>query len=132
MSNTVHIPFDDAGPAVKDVMMLEPRSVGPDTPIAEIRETFSSPSVKLMLVTDGERFLGTVTRDDLPESGDGPIEPHVRADSPRVTPEDPVARALEIVETTGMTRIPVVDASDRLQGLVCFNASHEAFCIYPS
>ena len=66
MSNTVHIPFDDAGPAVKDVMMLEPRSVGPDTPIAEIRETFSSPSVKLMLVTDGERFLGTVTRDDLP------------------------------------------------------------------
>ena len=31
-----------------------------------------------------------------------------------------------------MTRIPVVDAGDRLQGLVCFNPSHEAFCIYPS
>ena len=30
------------------------------------------------------------------------------------------------------TRIPVVDEGDRLLGLVCFNTSHEAFCIYPS
>ena len=28
--------------------------------------------------------------------------------------------------------VSVVDASDRLQGMVCFNSSHEAFCIYPS
>ena len=38
MSDTVHIPFDDAGPAVKDVMMLEPRSVGPATPILQRHE----------------------------------------------------------------------------------------------
>ena len=67
----------------------------------------------------------------MPAEGDGPIEPHVRADTPRVAPEDPVARALELVESEGMTRIPVVDEGDRLQGLVCFNTSHEAFCIYP-
>ena len=131
MSNTVHIPFDGAGPAVKDVMMLEPRSVGPDTPIAEIRETFSSPSVKLMLVTDGERFLGTVTRADLPESGDGPIEPHVRADTPSLSPDDPVDKALELFREQGMSRIPVVTDGDRLEGLVCLNKSHSAFCIYP-
>ena len=132
MSNTVHIPFDDAGPAVKDVMMLEPRSVGPDTPIAEIRETFSSPSVKLMLVTDGERFLGTLTPADLPATDDGPIGPHVNADPPRVGPGDPVSAALGLVEGDDMTRIPVVDASNQLLGLVCFNRSHEAFCVYPS
>src|SRR5688572_6813684 len=118
MSSTVHIPFDTAGPAVKDVMMLEPRSVGPATPIAEIRETFSSPSVKLMLVTDGERFLGTVTRDDLPETGDGPIEPHVRTDTPHLAPEDPVDKALELFKEHGLTRIPVVTRGDRLEGLV--------------
>jgi len=132
MSDTVHIPFDDAGPAVKDVMMLEPRSVGPATPIAELRETFASPSVKLMLVTDGERFLGTVGRDDLPEIGDGPIEPHVRADTPHLHPDDPVDAALTLVREQGMTRIPVVDAGDQLLGLVCFNKSHRAFCVYPS
>lgn len=130
MSGTVHIPFDGAGPAVKDVMMLEPRSVGPDTPVAEIRETFASPSVKLMLVTDGDRFLGTVTRDDLPESTDGPIGPHVRDDTPSLRPDDPVDKALELFEGQGMTRIPVVGDAG-LEGLVCLNKSHAAFCIYP-
>ncbi|MDA0178871.1 CBS domain-containing protein [Solirubrobacter phytolaccae] len=131
MSDTIHIPFDTAGPAVKDVMMLEPRSVGPATPIAEIRETFSRPSVKLMLVTDGERFLGAVTRDELPAEGDGPIEPHVRTDFPHLSPEDPVDKALELFNEHGLSRIPVVTDGDRLEGLVCVNGSHAAFCIYP-
>ena len=131
MSSTVHIPFDGAGPAVKDVMMLEPRSVGPDTPISEVRDTFASPSVKLMLVTDGERFLGTLGRDDLPADGDGPIEPHVRADRPSLSPDDPVENALALVREQDITRIPVVDG-DQLLGLVCFNKTHSAFCVYPS
>ena len=124
-----HIPIDEAGPAVKDVMLAEPRAVGPQTPIAEVRETFANPSVKLMLVTDGERFLGTLSREDLPAQADGPIEPHVRADAPRVAPDDPVERALALVREQGMTRIPVVDGADQLQGLVCFNKSHSAFCV---
>ena len=132
MSSTVHIPIAEAGPTVNDVMMRGAETVGPATPLAAARDVFVSPRKKLLLVTDGERFLGTLTPGDVPAEGDGPIEPHVRADTPRVAPEDPVARALEIVETHGLTRIPVVDASDRLLGLVCFNASHEAFCIYPS
>lgn len=131
MSSTVHIPFDGAGPTVKDVMMLEPRSVGPDTPIAEIRETFASPSVKLMLVTEGERYLGTVSRDDLPAEGDGPIGPHVRSDTPQLSPEDPVDKALALLNDAGLTRIPVVTGEHRLEGLVCLNPRHSAFCIYP-
>jgi len=131
MTSTVHIPIDEAGPTVNDVMMHTPETVGPATPLADARDVFVSPRKKLLLVTDGERFLGTLTPDDVPDTGDGPIEPHVRADTPRVAPEDPVARALELVESEGMTRIPVVDASDRLIGLVCFNASHDAFCVYP-
>jgi len=132
MSETVHIPVDEAGPTINDVMMRGAESVGPATPLAHAREVFISPRKRLLLVTDGERFLGTLTPDDVPEAGEGPIEPHVRADTPRVSPEDPVAKALELVESQGMTRIPVVDSSDRLQGLVCFNTSHDAFCIYPS
>lgn len=130
MSNTVHIPFDGAGPAVKDVMMREPRSVGPDTPVAEIRDTFASPSVKLMLVTDGERYLGTVTRDDLPEGDEGPIGPHVRDDTPSLRPDDPVDKALALFNEQAMSRIPVVGEGG-LEGLVCLNKSHQAFCIYP-
>ena len=93
---------------------------------------FFSPRKKLLLVTEGERFLGTLTPADLPATDDGPIGPHVNADPPRVAPGDPVSAALDLVEDDDMTRIPVVDASDQLLGLVCFNRSHEAFCVYPS
>src|SRR3954468_14617841 len=103
MSGTVHIPLEQAGgSAVRDVMMTEPRSVGPDTPMSEVRDTFASPSVKLMLVTDGERFLGTLDRDDLRAEGDGPIGPHVRSDRPALSPDDPVDRAMALVSEQGM------------------------------
>jgi CBS domain-containing protein len=130
MSSTIHIPVDEAGPHVSDVMMREAESVGPDMPLSDAR-AFFSPRKKLLLVTEGERFLGTLTPADLPATGEGPIGPHVNADPPRVTPEDPVSAAMALVEGDGMTRIPVV-AGDRLEGLVCFNRSHEAFCVYPS
>ena len=131
MSSTIHIPLDEAGPTVSDVMMREAESVGPDMPLAEAR-AFFSPRKKLLLVTEGDRFLGTLTPDDLPETGDGAIGPHVNADPPRVTPDDPVSAAMALVEGEGMTRIPVVGAGEPPRGLVCFNRSHEAFCIYPS
>ena len=131
MSSTIHIPLDEAGPTVDHVMMRGAETVGPDMPLADAR-AFFSPRKKLLLVTDGDRFLGTLTPDDLPETDDGPIGPHVNADPPRVAPGDPVSAALGLVEGDGMTRIPVVDASNQLLGLVCFNRSHEAFCVYPS
>ena len=132
MSGTVHIPLEQAGATVREVMMREPRSVGAATQIADVRETFANPGVKLMLVTAGERFLGTLGREDLPAEGDGPIEPHVRSDRPQLRPEDPVEAALTLVREHGMTRIPVVDEGDQLLGLVCFNKSHSAFCVYPT
>jgi hypothetical protein len=131
MSSTIHIPVDEAGPNVSDVMMREAESVAPSMPLAEAR-AFFTPRKKLLLVTEGERFLGTLGPDDLPETDEGPIGPHVRGDAPRVTPEDPVSAAMALVAAEDMTRIPVVDADDRLQGMVCFNRSHDAFCIYPS
>jgi CBS-domain-containing membrane protein len=131
MSSTIHIPVDEAGPTVNDVMMRGADTVGPAMPLAEAR-AFFTPRKKLLLVAEGDRFLGTLTPADLPESDDGPIGPHVNADAPRVAPGDPVSAAMGLVADEGMTRIPVVDASDQLLGLVCFNRSHEAFCVYPS
>jgi CBS domain-containing protein len=131
MSSTIHIPVDEAGPTVNDVMMRGAETVGPAMPLAEAR-AFFTPRKKLLLVTDGDRFLGTLTPDDLPDTDDGPIGPHVNADAPRVAPADPVSAAMSLVAAEGMTRIPVVGADDRLQGMVCFNRSHDAFCIYPS
>jgi CBS domain-containing protein len=131
MTDTVHIPAAEAGPAVRDVMLREARAVGPATTVAHVRETFANPKVKLLLVTDGERFLGTLGPDDLPAGADGTIEAYVNAEAERVRPDEPVARALELVESRGLSRIPVVDEADRLLGLVCWNTQYSVFCASP-
>src|SRR3954453_19450055 len=129
MSPTRHIPIDNAGPAVSDVMVRDPRTVRPDTPVDAVRETFANPSVKLLLVADGERFLGTLGPDDLPATGT--IAQAVQAGGQQLPPDAPVAEAMRIVEETGTSRIPVGDGEGRLEVLVSFNARRRAFCAQP-
>jgi CBS domain-containing protein len=127
MGSTRHIPLDQAGPTVADVMLKEPRTIPPQTPVADVRDTFANPRVKLLLVADRDRFLGTLVPQDLPESGT--IAPAVDADTPRLSPGDSTARALELLEHT--SRVPVVDGDGRLHGLVCLNRGKSAFCASP-
>jgi CBS domain-containing protein len=129
MASTRHIPLSNAGPTVRDVMLEEARAVPPDTPLAQVRETFANPRVKLLLVADGDRYLGTVAPTDLPNDDDGTVGPHVNAQAPRVRPDDPTSRALELLEATD--RVPVVDDEGRLHGLVCLNRGRSAFCASP-
>jgi CBS domain-containing protein len=127
MGSTRHIPLDQAGPTVADVMLAEARTIPKDTPVGEARETFANPRVKLLLVADGDRFLGTLAPDALPE--DGTVEAAVDEQVPRLHPEDGIARALELLEHT--SRVPVVGEDGRLHGLVCLNRSKSAFCASP-
>jgi CBS domain-containing protein len=127
MGSTRHIPLDQAGPTVADVMLKEARAIAPQTPVAEVRATFENPRVKLLLVADGDRFLGTLAPQDLPEAGT--IEPAIDEDVPRLSPGDGIARALELLEHT--SRVPVVDDEGRLHGLVCLNRGKSAFCASP-
>jgi CBS domain-containing protein len=124
MSSTRHIPLDAAGPAVRDVMLAEARTIPPDTPVETVRETFANPRVKLLLVADGERFLGTLTPDGVPEAGT--IASGVDTGAPTLQPDDGIERALQLLEHT--SRVPVVDAEGRLHGLVCLNRGKSAFC----
>src|SRR3954471_10259487 len=127
MTSTPHIPLDAAGPAVRDVMLAEARTIPPGTPVEEVRETFANPRVKLLLVAEGERFLGTLTPGAVPASGT--IAAGVDTDAPTLDPDDGIERALELLERT--SRVPVVDADGRLHGLVCLNRGKSAFCASP-
>lgn len=128
---TDHLPLGDAGPAVRDAMMFEPRSTPASTTLAQVREQFSNPRVKLLLVTDDGRFLGTITRDDLPPEGDGEIGDFVNAEAPRIDPDAPVRNAVDMLEGTGANRLPVVDDGGTLLGLVCWDRSGQQFCVDP-
>ncbi len=112
---------------MRDVMLAKPRTVAPDTPVDEVRETFAHPSVKLLLVAEGDRFLGTLAPDDVPATGT--IEPAIVTTAPSLRPDDSIARALELLEHT--SRVPVVDGDGRLHGLVCLNRGRSAFCASP-
>jgi CBS domain-containing protein len=127
MTATRHIPLDAAGPTVRDVMLAEARTIAPDTPVEEVRETFANPRVKLLLVAEGERFLGTLSPDDVP--AEGTIAAGVDADAPTLRPHDGIERALELLEHA--SRVPVVDSDGRLHGLVCLNRGKSAFCASP-
>ena len=124
MTSTRHIPLDAAGPTVRDVMLAEARTIPPDTPVETVRETFANPRVKLLLVADGERFLGTLVPDAVPSAGTiaGGVDTH----TPTLAPDDGIERALELLEHS--SRVPVVDADGRLHGLVCLNRGKSAFC----
>ena len=127
MSSTRHIPLEKAGPTVRDVMLAEARTIPPDTPVRDVRETFANPRVKLLLVAEDERFLGTLSPDDVPAAGT--IAAGVDTRAPTLQPDDSVERALELLEHT--SRVPVVGEDGRLQGLVCLNSRKNAFCASP-
>jgi CBS-domain-containing membrane protein len=120
----------EAGPLVRDVMLRDPNTVSPATTAGEARRIFESPRQKALLVCDGDRYLGAIGRDGLDGADDGaPLAGLVDAAAPTLGPEDGTARIFELVASTGLNRIPVVDAAGTLLGLVCFNRSRDAFCV---
>jgi CBS domain-containing protein len=127
---TRNIPLADAGPCAADVMLREPRAVAPETTVAEARETFENPKVRLLLVADGERYLGAVTRDHVGDevAGDATLD-GLAAEGALVRPDEPVARAVELLDADGSDRLPVVSGDGTLVGLICFNRRHGHFCV---
>jgi CBS domain-containing protein len=128
---TRNVPVADAGPRAIDVMLRAPRAVPPGTTVREARATFENQRVRLLLVADGDRFLGAVTRADVGEGVDEstPLG-RLAADAVLVHPEDPVDRVVELLEADeDADRLPVVAGDGTLVGLVCFNRKHGHFCV---
>ena len=128
---TRNIPVADAGPRVEDVMLRGPRTVGPETTVAEARAAFENPRVRLLLVARGDAFLGAVTRETIGDQlgSDVTLEALATDDSTLVDPTDPVDRAVELLELKQTDRLPVVTDDRTLVGLVCFNRRQGHFCV---
>lgn len=126
-----NIPLASAGPLVRDVMLREARTVGGETTLAEITPELENPRVRMILVAEGARYLGSVAPEGLDSllSGSTALSQLVDADAPRVHPDDPVAVALQLLESSDSDRLPVVTAEDELVGLICFNRKRRQFCV---
>jgi CBS-domain-containing membrane protein len=126
-----NVPLDQAGPAVRDAMLRAPRTVPAQTTVADAREMLSNPRVRLLLVVDGDRFLGSVTTDDLHDEASGGdwLSAHAHEDAPRVDPDASVAEGVAMLERLGVRRLPVVDSDDRLLGLLCLDRTGTMLCV---
>ena len=123
---TTNVKVADAGPLVRDVMLAQPETLPSTATVADARAHFESPRQKLILVSDGARYAGALTRESLHGADDAAeLGSLTMADVPTLAPGDPMQRALDL----GASRTPVVDGNGELAGLVCFNGTVQTFCV---
>lgn len=120
----------EVGPLARDVMLRSPDTVAADMTVAAARPLLESPRLRMLLVTEGDRLVGAVSRERLAAESDGALTLDRLADpgSPRVAPHETVPRVLSLLEAADTERLPVVD-DDRLVGLICFNRDKRHFCL---
>lgn len=116
---------------VRDVMVNTPKTVSADGSVADLRREFENPHVRMALLVDGPEFAGVVQRDELPADApaERPARDVARRDVPTITPDEPVAAALDQLDARGDRRLVVLDADGRtLRGLLCLTRDRNGFC----
>jgi CBS domain-containing protein len=111
---------------VHEVMSDRPRCVTPDTPVAEAAQLMESEDVGSLPVLDGERVVGMVTDRDIvvravargKDPRGMPVREVASGDLVTLTPDDDLSAALGLMATHQVRRLPVVDAENRLVGIV--------------
>jgi CBS domain-containing protein len=98
--------------------------------VAEVRAFFgSSTSHHVALLTDGERYVGSIDAgaiaDDVDDSA--PAAPFAQP-GPRVEPGDPAAGARDAALAQASLRVAVVDGGGALVGIVAVTLGRDGFC----
>lgn len=126
-----NVPLAAAGPRVSDVMLRDARTVPAATTLAEVAAELENPKVRMLLVAEGDAYVGAIPLDGLPagSSPGTPVGQLVDPTAPRVHPDAAVGDALALLAESGSDRLPVVSDAGKLVGLVCFNARRGHFCV---
>lgn len=111
---------------VRDVMTRGAETVNPDATIAEAARRMRDLDIGSLPVTDGSRLVGIVTDRDLSvratAAGKDPSSTHVRdVMSPELAwifEDEPADAAAKVMRERQIRRLPVLDRSDRLVGMV--------------
>ncbi len=117
---------------VAEAMLSRPKTLRADATVADLRRMFGQSTMRTVLLVDGDTFVGTVERPDLPDSAaDGePARAYARLDAERVTPSLLVRDVMPHLERTREGRLVVVDEDgSTLRGMLCMRSAHDAFCI---
>ncbi|MGJ9423674.1 CBS domain-containing protein [Aeromicrobium sp. CF3.5] len=112
-----------------DVMMRRPRTLSANASIGEARTVLRDDHLHMVLLTDGTKLVGTVTRSDLPEpAAVGLALRWATLEGRTVGPGTSVASIEQMLVDQGRRRLAVVDADGALLGLMCLKRRGRGFC----
>ncbi len=123
--------IDEAdGLTVADITHIRFTALPATATVADVREWFAqSTSRRLAFVADGERYLGSLTPEDVAGDGGGDRPAvEVAQDGPTVAPGQPATTGRDLALLTDARRVPVVDGDGRLLGVVAVTGDLQSFC----
>jgi CBS domain-containing protein/anti-sigma regulatory factor (Ser/Thr protein kinase) len=108
---------------VRDVMTRDVYTVGPDNTLRDVQKIMREKKISGVPVVDGDTLLGIISLDDIIRALDfGDIEKPVSQKMTRnvITISDHVStvKALDEMDKVGFGRLPVLDKSHRLVGIL--------------
>jgi len=118
---------------VGEVMLGAPKTLPSDASVLDVRRAFERPSVRTVLLADGERFAGLIERDGVPADApdDAPAVDYRDPAPLTATPDTPMSEAVTLIEGRVEPRLVVLDADGvTLRGLLCINATGTGFCLH--
>jgi CBS domain-containing protein len=97
--------------------------------VGDLRAYFAeSTSHKLALLTDGDRYVGSLEADALDGAPDSVPASGFATRGETVAPEVPAAAARDRAMAMASSRLPVVDAAGVLVGIIAINSRRDGFC----
>ena len=111
-----------------DLMLREPKTLQARASVAEVRALLDSPRVRMVLLADGRRFRGAITK--LPDEADpnAAALPFAEPKPETLSPSDSAETAFTRAAQNPHRRIIVLDEDETLLGLLCLNRSGTGFC----
>jgi CBS domain-containing protein len=122
--------WEAEGLTAAEVMHRRVSTLPASATVREVRDYFAaSTSRRLAVLADGERYVGSIPAADLPAEIDSADPAAVHAVSvPTVGPRAPAVDARELALEHPSRRVPVVDDSGALVGIVAISKDRSRFC----
>jgi CBS domain-containing protein len=116
---------------VAEVMVPIPKTLPADAVVRDVEAEFENPSVRVVVLTDGGAFRGTIERDDLPPGqADEPASSYANAEPLSARPGMSMREAIALLEHCREPRLVVLDDDGAtLRGMVCLSRSTNSFCV---
>lgn len=107
---------------VEEAMKKSPRAVKEDDDLKDVKRTMEANEVNyLIVVENGNQLKGWINKEDAEAAGSGTVAEAMVEDTGSAQTGTSLAEALTIMLEKDVANLPVVDESNKLQGLLTFH-----------